>query len=124
MDSRQLEHLAARFDEDSVWGKIARYARRAGHEVVRKVLVLYYCLQDPDTPRWARRVIMGALAYFVIPINAVPDVTPMAGFTDDLGVLVAALAMVVSHIKPEHQSMADRRLVRWFGAARDAGTHA
>ncbi len=121
MDSRQLERLAARFDEDSFWRKIGRFARRAGHEVVQKVLVLHYCLRDPDTPRWARRVIMGALAYFVIPIDAVPDVTPIAGFTDDLGVLVAAIAMVVTHIKPEHRSMADARLAQWFGTARETG---
>ena len=122
MDSR--EHLASRFDENSFWKKVGRFARRAGKEVIEKVLVLYYCLQDPDTPKWARRIIMGALAYFVIPIDAIPDITPFAGFADDFGTLVAAMAMVVTHIKPEHWEMADERLLHWSGRGHRTGTHA
>jgi uncharacterized membrane protein YkvA (DUF1232 family) len=124
MDSRELENLATRFDEDSFWKKVGRFARRAGREVIEKVLVLYYCLQDPDTPKWARRVIMGALAYFVIPIDAIPDITPFAGFADDLGILVAAIAMVVTHIKPRHRDLADERLVQWFGSDEESRNHA
>ena len=124
MDSRELEHFASRFDEDSFWKKVGRFARRAGKEVIERALVLYYCLQDPDTPKWARRIIMSALAYFVIPIDAIPDITPFAGFADDFGALVTAMAIVVTHIKPEHWEMADKRLLHWLGRDHGTGTHA
>lgn len=121
MDDREREKG---FDEDSLWRKIRRFARRAGTEVIEKVLVLYYCLKDPDTPKWARRIITGALAYFVVPLDAVPDITPFAGFADDFGVLLAAIAMVVTHIKPEHREMADEKLLHWFGSDSAHRTHA
>jgi uncharacterized membrane protein YkvA (DUF1232 family) len=124
MDRRELELLADKYDDNSLWLKVGRFARRAGREVMEKVLVLHFCLKDPDTPRWARRVIMGALAYFVIPIDAIPDIAPFAGFVDDFGILAAALAMVVTHIKPEHRDLADDRLARWFGSDRKNDSHA
>jgi uncharacterized membrane protein YkvA (DUF1232 family) len=124
MDRRELELLADKYDEASLWRKVGRFARRAGREVIAKVLVLHFCLKDPDTPRWARRVIMGALAYFVIPIDAIPDIAPFAGFVDDFGILVVALAMVVTHIKPEHRELADDRLARWFGSDHKHDSHA
>ena len=124
MDRAQLDRLAEKFDDDTFWKKVGRFARRAGREVIEKALVLYYCLRDPDTPKWARRVIMGALAYFVIPIDAIPDITPFAGFVDDFGILVAALAMVVTHIKPEHREMAVDKLANWFAADPEHDHHA
>lgn len=124
MDSRELEELASRFDEESFRKKLVRFARRAGRDVIEKVMILYYCLRDPDVPQWARRIIMGALAYFVLPVDAIPDITPFAGFADDFVVLVAAIGMVVTHIKPEHREMANDRLLRWFGEGEESGTHA
>ena len=67
------------------------------------------CLEDPDTPQWACRVIKGALVYFVMPIDAIPDFIPFTGFADDLAVLVLAMALVVIHIKPEHRKMAEEK---------------
>ena len=109
MDSREQEPFTSRLDEDSIWKKVRRFVRRAGKEVIVKALVLYYCLKDPDTPLWARQVIMGALVYFVMPIDAIPDFIPFTGFADDLLVLVAAMALVVIHIKPEHRKMAEEK---------------
>jgi uncharacterized membrane protein YkvA (DUF1232 family) len=121
---REYEKLADQFDDGSFWKKMKRISRRAGRAVIEKVLVLYYCLQDPDTPAWAKRVIMGALAYFVLPIDAVPDIVPFAGFADDFGVLVSALAMVVTHIKPLHREQAEEKVLHWFGARHSPESHA
>jgi uncharacterized membrane protein YkvA (DUF1232 family) len=115
MSSDQVADLADRFDEVSFWRKMARFARQAGEGVIAKALVLYYCLKDPDTPAWARRIIMGALAYFVFPVDAIPDIVPFAGFGDDLGVLIGALAMVLTHIKPEHRLQAEKKIHEWTG---------
>lgn len=117
MHSDQVARISDRFDEDSFWRKVARFARRAGEGVIGKALILYYCLKDPDTPAWARRIIMGALAYFVLPVDAIPDIIPFAGFGDDLGVLVGAIAIVLTHIKPEHRTLAAQKIRDWVGDA-------
>jgi uncharacterized membrane protein YkvA (DUF1232 family) len=76
---------------------------------------MYYALQDADTPAWAKAVIIGALGYFISPIDLIPDVTPVVGFVDDLGVLVGAAATVALHIKDEHTIRAQEKLKKWFG---------
>jgi uncharacterized membrane protein YkvA (DUF1232 family) len=105
------------WSEESFWSKLGRFSRKAGREVVERALVLYYCLRDTDTPGWARGVIVGALGYFVLPMDAIPDLIPFSGFADDFSVLVAALVSVAHHVKPEHRFLARQRLVRWFGGA-------
>jgi len=87
------------WSEESFWAKLARYARVAGRQVVETALVLFHCLRDPDTPAWARAVILGALAWFVAPVDAIPDLTPLVGYTDDLGARVA-LAVQVRPLPP------------------------
>jgi uncharacterized membrane protein YkvA (DUF1232 family) len=113
--SQDAADPANRFDEDSFRKKLSRFARQAGEGVISKALVLYYCLKDPDTPAWARRIIVGALAYFVLPVDAIPDIVPFVGFGDDLGVLIGAVAMVLTHIKPQHRAQADRKIREWIG---------
>lgn len=105
----------AAYSEESFWAKIAAFALRAGIELVEKALILYYCLQDRDTPAWAKAVIVSALGYFIVLTDVIPDFTPAAGFTDDLGALAVAFAAVVAHIKPEHRSQAEVRMKEWFG---------
>ncbi len=117
MTSDPVANLADGFDEVSFWRKVARFARQAGERVMARALVLYYCLKDPDTPAWARRIIIGALAYFVFPVDAIPDIVPFAGFGDDLGVLIGAVAMVLTHIKPVHRARAEEKLREWTGGA-------
>ena len=62
-------------------------------------------------------IAFGALAYFIMPADAVPDLLPAAGFTDDLGALVAALVVVMAHITPEVRAKAKATMTRWFHAA-------
>ena len=104
------------YTEDSFWAKLGRVGRKAGAELVERALVLYYCLKDSDTPAWARGVIIGALGYFVLPMDAIPDIVPFTGLADDFGVLVSALVSVASHVKAEHRAMARQTLTRWFGS--------
>jgi uncharacterized membrane protein YkvA (DUF1232 family) len=70
----------------------------------------YYCALDPKTPPRVRAVLLGALAYFVLPLDAIPDLLAGVGFTDDVTLLVATLALVRSHIKPVHREAARRAL--------------
>lgn len=103
------------YDDQSFWIKLKRYAKLAGRELVELALKLYYCLQDPDTPNWAKTIIIGALAYFIMPIDLVVDFIP-GGYVDDWGALAGALATVVTHIKESHVQQAKAKTIEWFGA--------
>ena len=103
------------FTETGFWNKIKMFGRQAGREVVERALWLFYAAQKPNTPTWAKSVIFGALAYFISPLDAIPDLTPLVGFTDDLGALAAALTMVTLYIDDEVKSLAAAKLALWFG---------
>lgn len=75
------------YSDEKFWNKVKKYAVKAGKEVVLKALTMYYTMQDKDTPKWAKGVIIGALGYFIFPLDAIPDMTPVVGYADDLGVL-------------------------------------
>jgi uncharacterized membrane protein YkvA (DUF1232 family) len=75
------------------------------------LLAAYYCAFDRHTPRHVQAALLGAIAYFVLPFDAVPDMLPLLGFGDDAAVLVTALKMVSSHIRPEHREAARARLI-------------
>lgn len=103
------------YTETGLKSKLIRYAKVAGREVVEKALWLYYASRSPATPIWAKTAIYGALGYFISMIDAIPDLTPIIGYTDDLGVLVAALATVSAYITPEVKAKANEKLRQWFG---------
>lgn len=103
------------YDDGGFWLKVKKFAVKAGGEIIEKALILYYTLKDSDTPKWAKTTIIGALGYFISPIDAIPDFTPVVGFADDLGVLVLAVAAVAAHIKEEHKKKAVERLKILFG---------
>ncbi len=103
------------YSDDSFWEKVKAFALKAGREVLEKALIMYYCLQDSDTPVKAKAVIIGALGYFIMPFDAIPDMIVGVGFADDLGVLAAALAIVAVHVKQEHRDKAEEKLQEWFG---------
>jgi uncharacterized membrane protein YkvA (DUF1232 family) len=105
----------AGYSEERLRNKLARYALAAGREVVEKALWLYYAARRPDVPRWARLTIYTALAYFILPTDAIPDITPLLGYSDDLGALSAALLVVAQYIDEDVKAQASRRLQKWFG---------
>ena len=75
---------------------------------------LYYAAQREDTPAWAKAVIYGALGYFILPLDAIPDVMPGIGYTDDLGVLGAAITTVASYIDDSVKELAREKIAEWF----------
>lgn len=103
------------YNESSFWEKVKTFAAQAGKEVIEKALWLYYAAQRQETPVWAKTIIYGALAYFVSPIDAIPDVSPAIGYVDDLGALSAAIGMVSLYINEEVKQQAKEKLNTWFG---------
>ena len=77
---------------------------------VRDLIAGYYCMSDGNTPAQIKAAILIPLVYFVLPADAIPDIIPAAGFTDDLGVWLAALKLFGGHLNEQHYSSADALL--------------
>jgi uncharacterized membrane protein YkvA (DUF1232 family) len=77
---------------------------------IEEIVAAYYAMLDPQTPARARLVLIGALLYFVMPFDVVPDFVLALGFLDDASVLAAAIASVRSSIREEHREAARRAL--------------
>ncbi|MEM9702090.1 MAG: YkvA family protein [Planctomycetota bacterium] len=105
------------FSPEAFKAKLAGFARLAGRQVVEKALILYHTLQRPETPKGAKATIVGALAYFILPFDAVTDLLPGVGFTDDLGVIMAALVTISGYVTDEIRETAARQTAAWFGDA-------
>jgi uncharacterized membrane protein YkvA (DUF1232 family) len=101
-------------DHDSVrkrfWIKLKRLAVRL--PFAEDLLAAYYCAFDRQTPRHVQAALLGAIAYFVLPFDFIPDMLPILGFTDDAAILATALRMVASHIRPEHREAARAAMAR------------
>lgn len=94
------------YNEGKLWKKLLKAIRLTGVGLIEKVLILYYSANDEATPKWAKSVIFGVLGYFVFPLDAIPDIIPVAGYTDDIAVITAAIGTVVMYIKDEHKQKA------------------
>lgn len=108
-----FEAAKAAFSENSFWQKVKSQAGNAGKDVVEAALKLFYALQDSDTPKSAKAIIIGALVYFIVPTDAVLDLLP-GGYVDDLGALMGALWTIAEHIKEEHTEKAKAKMREWF----------
>jgi uncharacterized membrane protein YkvA (DUF1232 family) len=107
-----IRRLAA--DEQEVrrgfWRKLRQLVSQL--PFAEDLVTAHYCAFDRETPGHVRAALIGALAYFVLPTDAVPDVLPLIGYTDDAAVLAAAFQFVTSHITPDHREAARRTLAR------------
>lgn len=109
----QLPEVMSR-NEDTVragfWAKLKRVLSRV--PFAEDAVAAWFCAFDPQTPLRVRGMLLAALAYFVLPIDAVPDMILGLGFTDDLTVLMTAVALVGTHLRPEHRRQARQALER------------
>lgn len=101
------------YSESGLWAHIKKYAKKAGYELIRNVLILYYAL--PEASYTDRAIIIGALGYFICPVDAIPDALPVVGFTDDAGVIVGAIGRVRGSASSSVISRAESKCREWFG---------
>jgi uncharacterized membrane protein YkvA (DUF1232 family) len=92
------------------WLKLRRFA--AALPFVEDLLAAYYCALDRETPRHVQAALLGAIGYFVLPFDAIPDMVPLLGFTDDAAALAAVIRLVAVHITPEHRAAAKQAISR------------
>jgi uncharacterized membrane protein YkvA (DUF1232 family) len=101
-------------DRESVrrrfWIKLKRVLARI--PFAEDLLAAYYCAFDKQTPRHVQAALLGAIAYFILPFDFIPDMLPVLGYTDDAAVLATAIRLVANHITPEHREAARAALKR------------
>ena len=111
---QELPRFQENFSENAFWRKLKQMGRKAGTKVIYYALVLFYTLKDPATPTRYKAVIAGALGYFILPMDMLPDFLPVAGLADDWAALIAAVSYVFTAITPEIKERALVKLHAWF----------
>ena len=112
---KTIEKYRKQFSEIKLWENMGMYARKTGIKTVYSVLLLYYAYTRKETPAWAKRIILGTLGYLLAPIDLIPDLSPLIGYTDDIGVLSFGIITIAAHINKDVRSKAKERLHKWFG---------
>lgn len=102
------------YNEQSFKQKLQQFAKTAGLQVAYAALLLFYLMKEPSVSVKAKVTIAAALGYFILPTDAIPDLAPLVGFSDDLGVLIFALSQISNNITPEVQHKAKNQLRAWF----------
>ncbi len=103
------------YSEKGLWEKIKSVSKSAGSKVVYAVSLLFYTMKDKSVSIKTKLTIVAALGYFILPTDAIFDLTPLIGYSDDLGVLLFALSQISTSITPEVKEKARDKLNDWFG---------
>lgn len=98
----------------SLFRYLSARLKTIGVKLAYSALLLYYAYEREDTPKWAKNIILGALAYLVSPIDSIPDLTPFIGFTDDLGVLSFGLVTIACYIDKSVRDKAKLKVHKYF----------
>lgn len=103
-----------KFSEVKLWSFLKNSAQKLGTKTVYSALLLFYAYRRKETPAWAKRIVIGTLGYLLAPIDAIPDLSPIIGFTDDIGILSFGLVTIASFVNTDVKANARERLNKWF----------
>ncbi len=117
LDPKYAQH----YSDDSFWDKVKDVLKSAGRVLIYKALQLYYVMKKPGCPAYIKAAIVAALGYFILPIDLVPDVIPVVGFSDDLAAIGAALVMAQAYVDDEVKELAKKTLDDIFGRGTSDG---
>ncbi len=115
VDPKDLHKYQDNYSDSKLMDKIMDVAKKAGIKVIYCALLAYEVVKSPDVPTAQKAIVIGALGYFILPVDLVPDFIPVVGYADDLAAIIAAIRTVYIHITPEMKANAERQLVKWFG---------
>lgn len=102
------------FSEPGLWQKINKVSRRVGMKVIYPVVLLYYLFKSNDVPLKAKSLIVGAITYFILPFDGLPDFLPFLGYTDDLSLLLATVSHLYKYISSEILEQTRTKISEWF----------
>ena len=116
---RQKEYQEA-YSDDKYWAKLKSSVNKLPADMkmlIENTLVLYYCAKDRNVPTHVKAVIIGALGYFIVPFDMVPDILPLLGVLDDLAVLLVAYRYIEEYITSAHRESARAKMDTLFDRA-------
>lgn len=112
----EVQKYGTYYSDNRFWKKVERVAKKVGATVLLPVFTLYYMLQDDKVSFQHKAYIVGALGYFILPIDFIPDgLLPVIGFTDDIAVMTLVLSLVKDSITPEIKARANQRVAEIMG---------
>ena len=112
----EVQKYGTYYSDNRFWKKVERVAKKVGATVLLPVFTLYYMLQDDKVSLQHKAYIVGALGYFILPIDLIPDgLLPVIGFTDDIAVMTLVLKLVKDSITPEIKARANARVSEIIG---------
>ena len=106
----QVKQYEKEYSETGFWDKVKGVAKKAGKEVIYNALKLYYALQSENISAKEKAMIVGALGYFIFPIDIIPDAIPLVGYTDDAALLLAVLSLLKESINEDVKKKAKDKL--------------
>lgn len=109
-----LKHYRKQFSEFKFWEKLRNFGAAAGAKTVYTALLLFYAYKRTETPGWAKRLVIGVLGYLIVPIDAIPDLGFLIGYTDDIGVLSFALVTIAAYVNEDVRNQAKEQMKVWF----------
>ena len=107
------------FTDSKFWEKMKEVAKKVGLKVTSYALILYYVLEKDEVPLKDKIIITGALGYFILPIDLIPDFIPIAGYTDDVAGMLFAIKKCMNYVDDEIKEKVSAKLVSWFDVERD-----
>lgn len=102
------------FSEKAFWKKWQDYVKKLGTKALYTLLLLFYAYKRKETPYWAKSIVIGTIGYLLTPIDAIPDLTPILGYTDDLGILSFGLVTIACYVNEEVRQSARTKLGHWI----------
>ena len=111
-DTEQYEQ---HYNESSFWNKVLSMAKKAGLKLIYLALLLYYTLESRNVSKTDKAIIIGALGYFILPFDVIPDYIPFIGYTDDMTILYYAYKRVKTNINDHIREKAKNKLDSLFG---------
>ena len=101
-----IESYQPYYNKGLFWNKMNRVGGKVGSKLLYFARLLYYILVSPSTPLKVKGIIIGALGYFILPLDLIPDLIPLVGFTDDLAAIMAVVGIVNRYSTPEIKAQA------------------
>lgn len=105
---------AKHYSSKALIALLPRLLSKTGMDLMAKIVQLYYVARSPDVPGWVKASVCAGLGYLIVVPDAVPDITPLVGFLDDIAVLSTVFTTVAAHISPKVKGQADAKLAELF----------
>ena len=112
---KELQKYEQHYNDSSFLDKVTKYGKLIGITALYKAVQLWFVLQKPDVPAGNKAVIMGALGYLIAPLDFLPDLLPVLGYTDDMVAITFALIKVQGYIDEEVERKSKKLLTKIFG---------